>query len=134
MLVAPKAAAQEISDRSKADVDAGQKQDQSQNGVHKADQHAENLMRRIGASKKLKQCKYTDNGERTLKNFTDIVREGLHKFQDDILRGKNRRKLDGVVGGFGWMIEDAEQHDHQDRADTAERNETEAVIRVVPGA
>ena len=66
-------------------------------------------MRRIGASKKLKQCEYTDNGERTLKNLTDIVREGLHKFQGDILRGKNRRKLDGVVGGFGWMIEDAEQ-------------------------
>ena len=134
VLVAPKAAAKEISDRSKADVDAGQKQDQSQNGIHKADQHTKNLMRRVGPSKKLKQREYTDNGERTLKNLTDIVREGLHKFQGDILRGKNRRKLDRVVGGFGWMIEDAEQHDHQNRSDAAERDETEAVIRVVPGA
>ncbi len=79
----------------------------------------------------LEQEEDAHDGEGTAQNVRRVLRELLNELQCDILRGDHRRKLHGIIGGLGGMIENSEEHHHENGADAAECDETEAVVAAV---
>ena len=55
----------------------------------------------------------------------------LQKGQCHILGSDDRGQLHSVINRLRGVVEDAQQHDHQDGANTAQSDEAEAVIGAV---
>ena len=128
---AAQAAAQQIAYGREPDVDTGEEQNQPDNGIHKAQHHTHQLARLEAAGQRLEQHKHAHDGQRALQHLGRIMGQVLQKGQCHILGSDDRGQLHGVINRLRGVVEDAQQHDHQDGANTAQSDEAEAVVGAV---
>ena len=114
--------------RHEADVDTGQKQDQTGKGIEGAHTDADHVLAAETAAEQLKGEKEDDDRQQCQRNFFRIRRQFHDEGADDVL---GRFRLDDrkrCIGGILGMIDDAQQQDGHDRSDAAKGDHAEVVL------
>ena len=125
------AAAKQAAHRSKADVDAGEEQNQTDVCIQKTDAHTQNLPLAVVAGEQLEDHKHADDGKHADQHLMGVLRDGHQELMHHIVGGLDGGDLHRGVDCLGRVVEDAQQQHHQDGSDAAQRDKAEAVVGAV---
>ena len=127
----PEPFAQQTAHRRKAHIDPGEEEHQPDDRVDKAHCHPQHLPATIAVGHQLEDDPDAGHRQQAGEHFFGVFRQSVGKLEHHILRGDNSRYHRGGVDRVLRVVEDAQQQDHQNWSDAAQRHEAEAVFGTV---